>query len=512
MKDNVFQTRVPKDSKEGNEDHLVIRKVVDEQKQDDLDEKVPIVGIPKLYPGDFYKDKFPKKQDPRGEPSVIEFKWNKDFKDISQCDTLHMLYLLQCACELHRKRVIERNKYFKSISRSDRYIEHVDAPQLITNFIKWHEARSFHRKDGRVKEYNVFTGDMLEYKQENETIEMLRAIGEIRNGVAIRIYHKLRKDVVFEYDEWTEHSDTKLKLETWGLTKMHSDEIELEDCTVDDVVTLFTFANDNEQKEMIDGRVAVEKRVNGIFAQIEQSTEKAIIQITHVRGWKRKIVAWIREQEVDGKKIQETQAKHLYRTLRIKLEPKDKRAAKRLNGSCEWMFNTCKEMKVHQVLEAAKSPKWLFTRKLSLRDITNAVINMNRANMMRLRNMKRPDVSIQKTVFAVRWLIEFGEGQSSRDRIRYISHYMNWKDDRRVFDDVGGFLGVGKTTFKYRVTQFDVNKVNKGLVLLDAIIRSDIYWTHERVKKRSETAGILFQWIKSVADSRKSMMAQAFRV
>ena len=108
---------------------------------------------PKEHPGEHFKDQFVDRKDPRGEPTFIELKWNSEFKRMSQCDTIHMLYLLQIACQVHRKRVIERNEYFKSISRSDRYLSHVDTPQIITNFLEWHE------KD---KEKNVFTGKMLE--------------------------------------------------------------------------------------------------------------------------------------------------------------------------------------------------------------------------------------------------------------------------------------------------------------------------------------------------------------
>ena len=125
--------------------------------------------IPKQHPGDHFKDQFVDKKDPRGEPTFIEFKWNTKFKEISQCDTIHMLYLLQIACDLHRNRVIERNEYFKSISRTDRYLCHVDTPQIITNFLEWHE------KD---KEQNVFTGKMLETEKKLFMInDMISTIG-----------------------------------------------------------------------------------------------------------------------------------------------------------------------------------------------------------------------------------------------------------------------------------------------------------------------------------------------
>ena len=143
-----------------------------EHKDDGITGKMPLLErVPKPYPGDYFKDQYPNKVDPRGEPDYIEFKWNKNFKNMDQCDTIHMLYLLQIACDLHRRRVIERNKYFMSIARADRYIAHVDAPQIITNFINWHNED---------KERNVFLGEMLKTKKEVFMInEMISDIGTL---------------------------------------------------------------------------------------------------------------------------------------------------------------------------------------------------------------------------------------------------------------------------------------------------------------------------------------------
>ena len=353
--------RVPKGSKEGNEDHLVIRKIVVQQEKS---EPELCLGISKAYPGDCFKDKFPNKQDARGEPAVIKFKWNKDCKTFAQCDTQHMLYLLQCACELHRKRVIQRNKYFESISRSDRYIEHVDTPQFITNFVKWHDE---------VKDNNLFTGKMLETKEPDYLIGKIAEIGDVKRGSAIRIYHKLKNEVEFEYDQWRERSNTytKLNLETWGLYKMYANEKVLEECTVEDIVTLFTFVNESENKEDYDendvdsrGNILAEVRVNGVFAQFEEQTAKGNVEMRQIDGWKEKTVKWVREQQVNGKKLIENYCedvevrrafkKHVVNALRIKLEPNDEKAAKRLNGPTGRMLNICKKMPVHKVLEAAK--------------------------------------------------------------------------------------------------------------------------------------------------------------
>merc|ERR1712087_181173 len=133
---------------------------------------------------------------PAKDPDEIEFKWNKDMLEKKLCDTQHMLYLLQCVLELVRKRTIERNKYFKSIGRTDRYINQLDNPQIITNFIDWHNED---------KEKNKFDGELLETGEKLHMINnVISKIGGVKLGPATKIYTKLKKDVVIEKTTWME--------------------------------------------------------------------------------------------------------------------------------------------------------------------------------------------------------------------------------------------------------------------------------------------------------------------
>lgn len=89
-------------------------------------------------PGDRFEAQFKDNVDPRGTSNDIHFQRNQLIKELKHCDTPHLLYLLQIACDLHRQWVIERNAYFASISRTDRFIDHVDGPQLMTNLLRWY--------------------------------------------------------------------------------------------------------------------------------------------------------------------------------------------------------------------------------------------------------------------------------------------------------------------------------------------------------------------------------------
>ena len=107
----------------------------------------------KSNPRDRFGAQFRYVMDPRAQPTEHTFPMDYQIKRLTDCDTLHLLFLMQIALDLHRQWVIERNQYFESISRTDRYIYHVDGPQVITNLLKWYNED---------KRGNVFDGKMLQ--------------------------------------------------------------------------------------------------------------------------------------------------------------------------------------------------------------------------------------------------------------------------------------------------------------------------------------------------------------
>jgi len=326
----------------------------DQKEEQKADDKGPLFErIPKDDPGEHFADQYPDKKDPRGEPDEITFKWDKNVKEKKQCDTKHMLYLIQIACDLHRRRVIERNKYFTSISRKDRYISHVDTPQIITNFLKWHNED---------KENNVLLGKYLTEKPKLFMInDMISDIGGVKKGPATRIYSKLKKEVMIEHDSWTD-SNQKLKLKTWGMKKMYTAEKVLDECTVDDVVTLFTFKAEEQKEDPDQDKDA--QVVNGVFAVFEAKGGNGLKNMSGIEDWKGKIVQWIRDNDIDGKKVVETAAKHLTPGMKNALIPDDQLNDKGkplnmiLGGPCGRLLSTLKtKTPVHKVLTAAAAQK-----------------------------------------------------------------------------------------------------------------------------------------------------------
>ena len=122
----------------------------------DIDVKAVFRSVGKMDQDDRVEAHFMNNTNPQRTPNEISFRQNRLIKDIRDCDTAHLLYLLQIACDLHRQWVIERNQYFESISRADRFIDHVDAPQLINNLLRWHN------EDERL---NIFDGEEVSQKR-----------------------------------------------------------------------------------------------------------------------------------------------------------------------------------------------------------------------------------------------------------------------------------------------------------------------------------------------------------
>eukprot|EP00486_Rosalina_sp_Unknown_P012145 CAMPEP_0201592366 /NCGR_PEP_ID=MMETSP0190_2-20130828/190285_1 /ASSEMBLY_ACC=CAM_ASM_000263 /TAXON_ID=37353 /ORGANISM="Rosalina sp." /LENGTH=456 /DNA_ID=CAMNT_0048051113 /DNA_START=530 /DNA_END=1900 /DNA_ORIENTATION=+ len=242
----------------------------EEESKDDVKEKDEKKGDDKAH-----KFRGPAKDDPGDglptyDPKEIEFKWNKDMKDKKSCDTLHMLYLLQLALNLVRLRTIERNKYFKSIGRSDRFINQLDNPQIIEHFLDWHNAD---------KENNKFDGDLLDKSEKLPMINnIISEIGDVKKGPATKIYTKLKKDVVIETTTWLELPQPKLKLKSTaktGYTKLYKGEKVIGECTTADIVTLLTYVNpsddawagEHEEKKQDDDKGIL----RGVFQSIKWS-------------------------------------------------------------------------------------------------------------------------------------------------------------------------------------------------------------------------------------------------
>ena len=303
----------------------------------------------KKYPGKYYKDQFDGRVDPRGRPTVIEFKWNEKITDLQHCDLQHLLYLLQTACELYRRRVIERNRTFRSMGRPDRYIPHIDAPLIITNLLKWYNEN---------KDKNLFTGDLLLRNDELFTInDILKKVGGVKKGPATRIYDLLVNHTEIKHTEWTTARARKLKLLTWGLDRVDFDRKFFVECTVNDIIILFAYKGDRDTALL--AQMAQRNNPNvadGVFSVFERSDGGDVSAIVGVEGWKKSIVNWIRFDQITGKKLTERPVRTLSLAMTKEVVPStsDDNLRRQIQTACTKMLNICKQCPFNDILNAEK--------------------------------------------------------------------------------------------------------------------------------------------------------------
>lgn len=98
--------------------------------------------------------------------------------------------------------------------------------------------------------------------------------------------------------------------------------------------------------------------VNGVFAEFEQNTTKTAKQLRAIDGWKQKIVEWIREENLDGKKLMEISVNKLSRKMRLKLVPgvdEKSKEFRKLTGATQKILKICRKTSVDRILTQAKA-------------------------------------------------------------------------------------------------------------------------------------------------------------
>lgn len=327
----------------------------------------------KVDPGERYEDRYSDQIDPRGDPDVIEFEWNRQIKELKDCDTPHLLYLLQIACDLHRQWVIERNQYFTSISRMDRFIDHVDAPLLITNLLKWHnEDKDINAFDGQyllgqnmvsvVQDVLCGLGMLRTWNSScfssvSEFVHSPLHPGKIKLGPATKIHSLLMNDVIIDHDVWTENRDTTLRLLTWGKTKWYVGEKVLEECSVEDVVTLLALERSDDGLDERRDDVNIGNIVDGVFARFTRSEtfKMEFNEISKVKEWRRKLLDWARTERMDGGKVKMWSHQGLAEQMAETLiaDSVNNERSLQLVPPCVSILRLCRWCPVHRILEEA---------------------------------------------------------------------------------------------------------------------------------------------------------------
>ena len=183
--------------------------------------------------------------------------------------------------------------------------------------------------------------------------ECLCVIGGVKRGPAIKIYTKLKKDVVIKKATWMELPQPKLKLETWGMTKMYHAETVIEECSLEQVIQLLRYVNPDEEKSG--------DAVQGVFAMVVSSNQKkskssALEKEDH---WQDKVVQAFRDLEIDGHKLMNDSVKEICNAIMnsvVPLTELNERGRPRnvkLRGGVNQVLRALKSCYVHGILTAA---------------------------------------------------------------------------------------------------------------------------------------------------------------
>eukprot|EP01084_Bolivina_argentea_P040541 74916_1 len=258
-------------------------------------------------------------------PECIEFKWDRHAKTKNDCDTQHMLYLLQ-------------------ISLNSVLSPHIITPHIITNILLWHNSVY----DNCDHEYiNKFDGQLLEQSEKEYFInEILVKIGQMPLEIAQNVYHKLKHEVIIDTEQWLELPQPKLKLKSW-YSKMYINEKVLSECTVEEVIKLLTYKNpQNEYGECI--------RMEGVFASvIQQNSGYRQSALQCLENWEERVVHFFRDTGLDGQTLIHNSVKTTVVNMMLYLMPKESVGRIRRNhlrGGCNQILSTLKKCDVHKIL------------------------------------------------------------------------------------------------------------------------------------------------------------------
>lgn len=167
-----------------------------------------------------------------------------------------------------RLETIQNNKNLESFRNTDKYIEHMDAPQIIEYILNWHIQD---------REHNKFDGELFDKSDDEYTINLLSEIGQVTTVQAMNIYNKLKNEIVINVSEWLELPQPKLKLKTITYCRLVGGGPKtVDDISIDNMITLLTYTNldpDAWKPEDPDFDYKENKReiLRGVFQQVKWS-------------------------------------------------------------------------------------------------------------------------------------------------------------------------------------------------------------------------------------------------
>eukprot|EP00483_Globobulimina_turgida_P001433 UN01435 len=135
---------------------------------------------------------------------------------------------------------------------------------------------------------------------------------------------------------------------------MYAGEKVLDECTVEEIIQLLTFVNDEEEKKGDD------KYVQGVFASVKAANQKKNKEpaLEKEDDWENKVIQFFRDNKLDGKKFVKTSVKTICQDCMDALIPpselneKGKPKNTKLRGGVNTILRALKNCYVNAILTA----------------------------------------------------------------------------------------------------------------------------------------------------------------
>ena len=324
-------------------------------------------------------------------------------------------------------------------------------------------------------------------------------------GPATKMYSLLMNDVVIEYSQWTASWDTTLELFTWGRTKLYDDEKVLEECTVEEIVTLLTFQRDNplmeDEKNEMDS-----VDVDGVFSRFASSEmfRSDFDEISKIDKWRDIVVKWIRVEKVDGRRLKSDSIHILAAEIAATLTFNSAEESNTLQLPCTTIPKLCKLCPAHLILEmdaklsakqSAVEEQWRSIGRVAgiLELSVIRSLSIARENILETRRRDEGAVMIQRHL------------RSATERTKYVERIAAVKDAVHViwacYRRLQMRIGLQRRSIlRKKTTRFDALKQfviqghdaeEKEIDLLNAMVFDDGF--------ESDTLQLSGMWMKSDA-------------
>ena len=356
--------------------------------------KMDVQEIKQLLRQHYFKETeaIPKLNDVKDEvPEVVTDKkkmydtGNVEERDKFDDDTLSLLFAAIEKCKIDGKLFLSASsdviskkvtKYFESVEDIQTHLQSekrredmmemwssAESALETFNFQKW---CSVHKREGGIEENDYgyaqvhwlfkrhFVLEGVVCADPNSLVEFAKDhVPEFRDGIPGAF-----REAVTSYCNARDADERSSEVDALTLQTVYAEKVE--ECSPEELITLFTFeASNSEDDEKKDSGTRLD---DGVFRRFERIGGRNVLQMRQIDDWKQKIVEWIKREKINGKLLGRVAMVRALSSNDINVPHRgaDIQAQytnKQLNHPCRILMRICKESPVSYILKAAEAQK-----------------------------------------------------------------------------------------------------------------------------------------------------------